>query len=174
MKLIYCFILCAAFASCAQNSTGPEAKMLKENAARLTELISESAALSPGQADFKIDIEDEHLKRIRKRNGISIVYLINSECSSCIADYIGLLETVKRIKKTDISVYGILNKNHKSLLDHYLDKFDIDTSDGSEVIHVSTESSFPFGNDEPGNNVWLVRNGNLIKKITFSNNSFIF
>ncbi len=77
-----------------------------------------------------------------KKGAIGIVDPINSECVSGIADYFGLLETVKRMENTDISVYGILNQNHKSLLDYYLDKFDIDTSDGLWRLSMSRQSRF--------------------------------
>jgi hypothetical protein len=151
-----------------------EERKLKENATKLADFILEGSIHAPVSfIDFTIDIGNEYLNQIKEQAGTAIVYLVNSECSVCIADYISFLKTVEKMKNTTISVYGILNTNHEAILAHYLEKSSVGT-DKLGIVHILTESLYPFRHDEPQKNVIIFTNGNLIKKIAFSDSSFIF
>lgn len=78
-----------------------------------------------------------------------------------------------KIEVDNISIYGVLNKNHTTLLDYYLEQYNTKSLEKTTPVHILTESSYPFGNNEPLKNL-IISNGSLVNKITFSDNTLIF
>lgn len=88
----------------------------------------------------KILVELELIRQIED-SPVSVAYILNSECSVCIADCISLLKELSRHNSSAIvSIY--IQEWNKDLVDFYFNLSGIDHYDNFEIVPV--EYQYPY------------------------------
>ena len=167
MKKSLILLLAALMVSCMSAMERMEAKKIQENADRLKEIVFGKLP-NPSKTT---NASEKWFGKIKQENGLTIVYLVNSECSTCIGDYIRFLKTVDRIGE-NLHVYGIINYDHEHIVSYFLDEYHVGQLKNVVVDSILLEEPFPYGNDRL-KNVLILRDGKLLGSIGFADNNLL-
>lgn len=159
--LLFAFLL----TSCTCSSEYEEVEKMQKNAKFLKTFIAEQT-----YPQNSLLVESDLAGMINSQDELCIVYLVNSECSSCIGDYIRFLQ-VADCMEMDIHIYGIVNQDQEYVVDYFLDEYQVSNLKNIMVSHIPSKKMFPYGNHSL-KNIFIVEKGVVMKNIGFNNGIF--
>lgn len=95
-----------------------------------------------------------------------VIYLLNSECSVCIADFFAFSRVMSSVDHL-IHLYCVVNIDSQYKLDYYTELF----SDGKPLPNISfilADETYPFGMEGKQNVILALKNGNY-RAFTYNN-----
>lgn len=113
------------------------------------------------------------LDKIKESKQISLIYLVDAECSTCIVDFIAC-SAIINCTNEDIEVYGIVNENQHVVIDYYLDLYQDELSFKIHPNPIVVTKPYPFGNLNNYKNVFLLQGGKVIDNLFFCSGNFIY
>jgi hypothetical protein len=173
MKNIFWFAALLILFSCSDDGVRLEEKRIRENVAKLEGFVADMRKAPMSAIPFNKMLLNE-LSALKNTKGIAMAYLVNSECSICIADCIRFLKVADRLNK-HVEVFCILNDNHQALVEYYLEQTCANNLKNISPVMISVEQTYPFvDTHNPAKNIVILNDGNIVSAIGLSNNTLTF
>jgi hypothetical protein len=114
----FCIILFAGFLfSCSSNK-----KTEKEYNEERVQFLKEFVAKSDTLHAIKYDLSTFHFDELINNQQASFIYILNSECSVCIGEFLDFVLHLEKSKE-NLNLITIVNQGDKDIIQYYVKQF---------------------------------------------------